>query len=104
MGRRRSSDTGDPRGKRGSTASKDGTPIEIRATAAKKMPPSPAIAATKVPASPSTSASEPDEGSITDEARSLWEGWRGMEEYAREVFPIEEENNGLDWMASTSSV
>lgn len=35
---------------------------------------------------------------ILDEARHLWEGWRGMEEYAREVFPVEEEANGLDWM------
>ena len=33
-----------------------------------------------------------------DEARSLWEGYRGMEEYAREVFPVEEANNGLTWM------
>jgi hypothetical protein len=33
-----------------------------------------------------------------DEARALWEGWRSMEEYAREVFPVEEEANGLDWM------
>lgn len=35
---------------------------------------------------------------VTDEARHLWQGWRDMEEYAREVFPIEEEANGLDWM------
>ncbi|EAW14812.1 NmrA family NAD(P)-binding protein [Aspergillus clavatus NRRL 1] len=35
---------------------------------------------------------------VTDEARQLWEGWRDMEEYAREVFPVEEEANGLDWM------
>ena len=33
-----------------------------------------------------------------DEARRLWEGWRGLEEYAREVFPVEEANNGMDWM------
>jgi hypothetical protein len=32
------------------------------------------------------------------EGRSIWEGWRGIEEYAREVFPIEEYNNGLRWM------
>lgn len=32
------------------------------------------------------------------EGRSIWEGWRGIEEYAREVFPIEEYNNGLHWM------
>lgn len=36
--------------------------------------------------------------SLVDEARALWEGWRGMEEYAREVFPVEEEANGLEWM------
>lgn len=35
---------------------------------------------------------------LTDEARNLWQGWRDMEEYAREVFPVEEEANGLDWM------
>jgi hypothetical protein len=32
------------------------------------------------------------------EAKKLWEGWRGMEEYAREVFPVEEKLNGLSWM------
>lgn len=32
------------------------------------------------------------------EARSLWEGWRGLEEYAREVFEDEEAANGLTWM------
>lgn len=32
------------------------------------------------------------------EGRSIWEGYRGIEEYAREVFPIEEFNNGLMWM------
>jgi hypothetical protein len=36
--------------------------------------------------------------SLVDEARALWPGWRSMEEYAREVFPVEEEANGLDWM------
>ncbi|KUL92519.1 hypothetical protein ZTR_02418 [Talaromyces verruculosus] len=35
---------------------------------------------------------------VTDEARKLWQGWRDMEEYAREVFPVEEEANGLQWM------
>ncbi|KAJ5165467.1 uncharacterized protein N7500_007297 [Penicillium coprophilum] len=35
---------------------------------------------------------------VTDESRHLWQGWRDMEEYAREVFPVEEEANGLDWM------
>lgn len=28
----------------------------------------------------------------------LWEGWRDMEEYAREVFPLEEQANGQTWM------
>ncbi|KAK3359693.1 NmrA-like family-domain-containing protein [Lasiosphaeria hispida] len=28
----------------------------------------------------------------------LWEGLRGLEEYAREVFPLEEQANGLTWM------
>ena len=35
---------------------------------------------------------------VVEEARALWGGWRGLEEYAREVFPVEEENNGLTWM------
>ena len=35
---------------------------------------------------------------LVEEARSLWPGWRSMEEYAREVFPVEEEANGRDWM------
>jgi hypothetical protein len=29
---------------------------------------------------------------------ALWEGYRGLEEYAREVFPLEEAANGLTWM------
>jgi len=37
-------------------------------------------------------------GTVAQEARALWGGWRGIEEYAREVFPIEEANNGLTWM------
>ncbi|KAK0874720.1 hypothetical protein LTR87_011433 [Friedmanniomyces endolithicus] len=41
------------------------------------------------------------------EGHSIWEGYRGIEEYAREVFPIEEAANGLRWMdepgASTPS-
>ena len=32
------------------------------------------------------------------EGRSIWEGYRGIEEYAREAFGIEEYNNGLRWM------
>ena len=37
-------------------------------------------------------------GTVVEEARTLWGGWRGMEEYAREVFPVEEFHNGLTWM------
>lgn len=33
-----------------------------------------------------------------DEALKLWEGFRGIEEYAREVFPLEEAANGRTWM------
>lgn len=33
-----------------------------------------------------------------EEARKLWPGYRGIEEYAREVFPVEERFNGLTWM------
>ena len=32
------------------------------------------------------------------EGRSIWEGYRGIEEYAREAFPIEEYANGMRWM------
>ncbi|KAG6057057.1 hypothetical protein E4U32_005378 [Claviceps aff. humidiphila group G2b] len=32
------------------------------------------------------------------EALELWEGPRGLEEYAQEMFPLEEEANGLTWM------
>ncbi|KAI9738102.1 MAG: hypothetical protein M1818_005530 [Claussenomyces sp. TS43310] len=38
------------------------------------------------------------ERSCPEEALALWEGYRGLEEYAREVFPVEEWNNGLTWM------
>jgi len=31
-------------------------------------------------------------------ALELWEGNRGMQEYAQEVFPVEEAANGLTWM------
>jgi len=31
-------------------------------------------------------------------AMELWEGPRGLEEYAREMFPLEEHANGLTWM------
>ena len=103
MTTRKQSDSSEFRAKRTSSSSKDGSPLDIRASAPKKIPPSPVMAATKVPSSPTVSASDDNRGSLTDEARMLWEGWRGMEEYAREVFPIEEENNGLDWMMSTSA-
>jgi len=39
---------------------------------------------------------------LTDEARTLWEGWRSIAEYAREVFPVEEEANGKTWMIDKS--
>jgi uncharacterized protein YbjT (DUF2867 family) len=38
------------------------------------------------------------EESCPREALELWEGPRGIEEYAREMFPLEEEANGLTWM------
>ncbi|KAI9676019.1 MAG: hypothetical protein M1817_000762 [Caeruleum heppii] len=38
------------------------------------------------------------EAKALEEARELWEGYRGIEEYAREVFPVEERLNGLTWM------
>lgn len=31
-------------------------------------------------------------------ALELWEGFRSIEEYAQEVFPVEEAANGLTWM------
>lgn len=41
--------------------------------------------------------------SCPSEALELWEGPRGMEEYAREMFPLEEEANGLTWMFDDES-
>ncbi|OBT81325.1 hypothetical protein VE02_10274 [Pseudogymnoascus sp. 03VT05] len=38
------------------------------------------------------------EESVPATAMGLWEGYRGLEEYAREVFPLEEAANGLTWM------
>ncbi|KAG0646548.1 Nitrogen metabolite regulation [Hyphodiscus hymeniophilus] len=38
------------------------------------------------------------EDNCPEEALALWEGYRGLEEYAREVFPLEEAANGLTWM------
>ena len=46
--------------------------------------------------STSTSTSRPRK--LTSEARRLWPGFRRMEDYAREAFPIEEEANGKTWM------
>ena len=37
-------------------------------------------------------------------AMGLWEGYRGLEEYAREVFPLEEAANGLVWMNDDDEV
>lgn len=42
------------------------------------------------------------EDSCPREARLLWEGYRSLEEYAREAFKIEESNNGLTWMEEPS--
>ena len=39
---------------------------------------------------------------VVEEARALWGGWRGIEEYAREVFPLEEAANGQTWMDEES--
>lgn len=41
---------------------------------------------------------ELDRPSYPAEAVDLWQGCRGIEEYAREVFPLEEAANGLRWM------
>jgi hypothetical protein len=38
------------------------------------------------------------EDRVPEQALALWEGPRGLEEYAREVFPLEEAANGLTWM------
>lgn len=38
------------------------------------------------------------DASCPRQALELWEGPRGLEEYAREMFPLEEEANGLTWM------
>ena len=31
-------------------------------------------------------------------SRGMWEGWRDMEGYARDIFPVEERLNGKNWM------
>ncbi|KAI5865519.1 nitrogen metabolite repression--responsible protein [Durotheca rogersii] len=38
-----------------------------------------------------------------EDALALWEGPRGLEEYAREIFPLEEEANGMTWMFTDES-
>jgi hypothetical protein len=38
------------------------------------------------------------EPTCVEQSIELWEGYRDMEEYAREAFPVEEEANGLTWM------
>lgn len=55
-------------------------------------------------ARPVAGASHPLSRRLTEEARQLWPGYRGMEEYAREVFPVEEAANGLDWMDDVAYV
>ena len=37
-------------------------------------------------------------------ARRLWPGWRGLEEYAREVWPLEEKQNGATWAEGVSGL
>ncbi|KAK5088097.1 hypothetical protein LTR05_002314 [Lithohypha guttulata] len=49
-----------------------------------------------------SSASSHRSRRITSEARRLWPGFRRMEDYARETFPIEEEANGKTWMKDKS--
>lgn len=44
------------------------------------------------------------ENSCPQEAMLLWEGHRGLEEYAREVFPLEEAANGLTWMTEERGI
>ncbi|CAD6590491.1 MAG: hypothetical protein ASARMPRED_004833 [Alectoria sarmentosa] len=44
------------------------------------------------------SSGDSGNGTVVEEARALWPGWRGIEEYAREVFPLEEAAHGLTWM------
>ena len=43
------------------------------------------------------------ENSCPRVALELWEGPRDLEEYAREVFPLEEQANGLRWMLEEES-
>ncbi|KAK7967443.1 putative nitrogen metabolic regulation protein nmr [Apiospora aurea] len=39
-----------------------------------------------------------------DSALALWEGPRGLGEYAQEIFPLEEEANGMTWMFDEEEV
>lgn len=43
------------------------------------------------------------EPSVPGVSLELWEGNRSMEEYAQEVFPVEEAANGLTWMAEVET-
>jgi len=42
------------------------------------------------------------EAECPEMARQLWGGDRSLEEYAREIFPLEEFANGLRWMDDDS--
>lgn len=44
------------------------------------------------------------EDSCPDSALALWEGPRGLQEYAGEIFPLEEEANGMTWMYDDDEV
>lgn len=46
----------------------------------------------------STSSSTQRPKKLTSDARKLWPGFRRIEDYAREAFPVEEEANGKTWM------
>ena len=42
----------------------------------------------------------PEGEEIVRTARRLWGGWRDIEGYAFETFPVEERLNGMTWMQS----
>ncbi|KAI1138776.1 nitrogen metabolite repression--responsible protein [Hypoxylon sp. FL0543] len=44
------------------------------------------------------------ESRCPEDALKLWEGPRGLEEYAREIFPLEEEANGMIWMRESEGL
>lgn len=50
----------------------------------------------------SSSSSQSRPKRLTSDARRLWPGFRRIEDYAREAFPIEEEANGKTWMTNKS--